>query len=207
MITIKLHIQTTEENKERILKYQKQYSNLLHVYYNRYKEGLSQTQCKHLELNNIELLDSWFKQSCIFEAMSLVKKHKDKKLWLHSGDLGYMDSDGFVYFKSRLKRMIVSSGYNIYPGQIEEIISSHPYVKTCEVVGVPHPYKKEVIKAYIVLKDNIELTSEVKRSIKSYCEKNIASYSLPYAYGYRKELPKTLVGKVAYRKLLNDEEE
>lgn len=141
------------------------------------------------------------------ETDLILKKHKDKKLWLHSGDLGYMDSDGFVYFKSRLKRMIVSSGYNIYPGQIEEIISSHPYVKTCAVVGVPHPYKKEVIKAYIVLKDNIELTSEVKRSIKSYCEKNIASYSLPYAYGYRKELPKTLVGKVAYRKLLNDEEE
>ena len=141
------------------------------------------------------------------ETDLILKKHKDKKLWLHSGDLGYMDSDGFVYFKSRLKRMIVSSGYNIYPGQIEEIISSHPYVKTCAVIGVPHPYKKEVIKAYIVLKDNIELTSEVKRSIKSYCEKNIASYSLPYAYGYRKELPKTLVGKVAYRKLLNDEEE
>ncbi len=141
------------------------------------------------------------------ETDLMLKKHKDKKLWLHSGDLGYMDSDGFVYFKSRLKRMIVSSGYNIYPGQIEEIISSHPYVKTCAVIGVPHPYKKEVIKAYIVLKDNIELTSEVKRSIKSYCEKNIASYSLPYAYGYRKELPKTLVGKVAYRKLLNDEEE
>lgn len=57
-----------------------------------------------------------------------------------------MDSDGFVYFKSRLKRMIVSSGYNIYPGQIEEIISSHPYVKTCAVVGVPHPYKKKLLK-------------------------------------------------------------
>ncbi len=140
------------------------------------------------------------------ETELILKKHKDKKIWLHSGDLGYMDSDGFVYFKSRLKRMIVSSGYNIYPGQIEDIISSHPYVKSCAVIGVPHPYKKEVIKAYIVLKDNIELTSEVKRSIKSYCEKNIAKYSLPYAYGYRKELPKTLVGKVAYRKLLNDEE-
>lgn len=140
------------------------------------------------------------------ETNLVLKKHKDKKVWLHSGDLGYMDSDGFIYFKSRLKRMIVSSGYNIYPGQIEEIISSHPYVKTCAVVGLPHPYKKEVIKAYIVLKDNIELTSEVKKSIKSYCEKNIASYSLPYAYGYRKEIPKTLVGKVAYRKLLNDEE-
>ena len=80
MITIKLPIQITEENKERILKYQKQYSNLLHVYFNRYKEGLTQTQCKHLELNNVELLDSWFKQSCIFEAMSLAKRYKDKKV-------------------------------------------------------------------------------------------------------------------------------
>lgn len=87
MITIKLPIQITEESKERILKYQKQYSNLLHVYYNRYKEGLSQTQCKHLELNNIELLDSWFKQSCIFEAMSLVKRHKDKKVIFGSKSL------------------------------------------------------------------------------------------------------------------------
>ena len=78
MITIKLKIETTEENKERILKFQKQYSNLLHVYFNRYREGLTQTQCKHLKLNNVELLDSWFKQSCIYEAMALVKKHKDK---------------------------------------------------------------------------------------------------------------------------------
>lgn len=141
------------------------------------------------------------------ETELVLKKHKDNKIWLHSGDLGYMDEDGFVYFKSRLKRMIVSSGYNIYPGQIEDIISAHPYVKTCAVVGVPHPYKKEVIKAYIVLKDNIELNSEVKRSIKSYCEKKIAKYSLPYSYGYRKELPKTLVGKVAYRELINSDGE
>ena len=73
MITIKLPIQINEESKERILKYQKQYSNLLHVYFNRYKEGLTQTQCKHLELNNVNLLDSWFRQSCIYEAMALVK--------------------------------------------------------------------------------------------------------------------------------------
>lgn len=80
MITIKLPIQTSEESKERILKYQKQYSNLLHIYFNRYKEGLTQTECKHLSLNNLELLDSWFRQSCIYEAMGLVKKHKDKKV-------------------------------------------------------------------------------------------------------------------------------
>ena len=141
------------------------------------------------------------------ETKNTLKKHKDGLTWLHSGDLGTMDEEGFVYFKSRLKRMIVSSGYNIYPGQIEQIICEHPYVQTCSVVGVPHPYKKEVAKAYIVLKEGIELNSEVKKSIKEHCEKNIAAYALPYAYGYRKELPKTKLGKVAYRELINSKNE
>lgn len=135
------------------------------------------------------------------ETEMALKKHKDGKIWLHSGDVGCMDKDGFIYFKSRIKRMIVSSGYNIYPGQLEAIICEHPYVKACAVVGVPHPYKKEVAKAYIVLKCGVVLNSEIKKSIREYCEKNIASYALPYAYGYRKELPKTNLGKVAYREL------
>lgn len=139
------------------------------------------------------------------ETDNILKKHRDGKIWLHSGDVGYMDSDGFVYFKSRAKRMIVSSGYNIYPGQIEQIILKHPYVEACSVVGVPHPYKKEVVKAYIVLKNGLVLNSEIKKSIKEYCEKNIAAYALPYAYGYRKELPKTKLGKVAYKELMNGE--
>ena len=103
--------------------------------------------------------------------------------------------------------MIVSSGYNIYPGQIEQIILEHPYVEACTVVGVPHPYKKEVVKAYIVLKKGLVLNSEIKKSIKAHCEKYIAKYALPYAYGYRKELPKTLLGKVAYKELIKDSEE
>ena len=140
------------------------------------------------------------------ETEKVLKKHKDGKTWLHTGDLAYMDEDGFIFFKSRLKRMIVSSGYNIYPGQIEEILNKHPKVKTCVAVGVPHPYKKEVVKVYIVLKDGIVLNSEVKKDIRNYCEKNIAKYALPYAYGYRKELPRTKVGKVAYRDLINSEE-
>lgn len=140
------------------------------------------------------------------ETDKVLKKHSDGKIWLHTGDLAYMDEDGFIFFKSRLKRMIVSSGYNIYPGQIEEILNAHPYVKTSIAVGVPHPYKKEVVKVYIVLNDNIELNSEVKKSIKSHCEKNIAKYALPYAYGYRKELPRTKVGKIAYRDLINSED-
>ena len=141
------------------------------------------------------------------ETDIMLKKHKDGKIWLHSGDMGHLDEDGFLYFKSRIKRMIVSSGYNVYPSQIEQIINEHPYVKTSVAVGVPHPYKKEVIKVYIVLKDGLILNSEIKNSIKAYCKKNIASYALPYAYGYRKELPKTKVGKVAYRELINDNEE
>ena len=140
------------------------------------------------------------------ETDKVLKKHADGKVWLHTGDLAYMDKDGFIFFKSRLKRMIVSSGYNIYPGQIEEILNAHPLIKTSVAIGVPHPYKKEVVKVYIVLNDGVVLNSEVKKEIKSYCEKNIAKYALPYAYGYRKELPKTKVGKVAYRDLINSEE-
>lgn len=141
------------------------------------------------------------------ETDKVLKKHSDGKIWLHTGDLAYMDKDGFIFFKSRLKRMIVSSGYNIYPGQIEEILNAHPLIKNSVAVGVPHPYKKEVVKVYIVLNEGVVLNSEVKKEIKSYCEKNIAKYALPYAYGYRKELPRTKVGKVAYRDLINSEEQ
>ena len=141
------------------------------------------------------------------ETKNILKKHSDGRIWLHTGDLGCMDKEGFVYFKSRIKRMIVSSGYNVYPSVIEEVIMKSPYVRECAVVGMPHPYKKEVAKAYIVLKDGIELTSEVKKSIKALCEKNIPTYALPYAYGYRKVLPKTKVGKIAYNDLKDEEDD
>ena len=135
------------------------------------------------------------------ETIQTLRVHDDGMLWLHTGDIGSMDEDGYIYFKQRLKRMIVSSGYNIYPSQIEKIISEHEDVLTCTVIGIDHPYKVQVAKAYIVLKDGIEPTKEVKESIKEYCERNIAKYSLPYEYEYRSSLPTTLVGKVAYREL------
>ena len=141
------------------------------------------------------------------ETGKVLRPDEKGKIWLHTGDLGYMDEDGFVYFKSRAKRMIVSSGYNIFPSQIENILNKHPYVETSVVVAVPHPYKGEVPKAYIVLKENIKLSSDVKKSIKQHVEKNVAKYALPYSYGYRKELPKTLIGKVAYKELINNSEE
>lgn len=135
------------------------------------------------------------------ETSKTLIKHADGKIWLHTGDIGCMDKDGFIYFKQRLKRLIVSSGYNIYPSYVEDIICKHPLVETCAVVGIPHAYKKQVAKAYIVLKDGNKPTLTTKMKIKKYCEENLAKYSWPYAYEYRDSLPKTLVGKVAYKKL------
>ena len=128
-------------------------------------------------------------------------KHSDGKIWLHTGDIGCMDKDGFIYYKQRLKRMIVSSGYNIYPSYIESIINNHKYVDNSVVIGIPHPYKKQVAKAYIVLKNGIKVNNQIKKEIKKYCEDNLVRYSWPYEYEYIKELPKTLVGKIAYKEL------
>ena len=135
------------------------------------------------------------------ETKKVKVRHSDGKIWLHTGDIGCMDKDGFVYYKQRIKRMIVSSGYNIYPSYMESIIKNNKYVDTCVVVGIPHPYKKQVAKAYIVLKDNVTINNNIKKEIKKYCEDNLVRYSWPYEYEYPSEIPKTLVGKVAYREL------
>ena len=140
------------------------------------------------------------------EETNKVKEKYEGKIWLHTGDIGCMDEDGFVYFKQRLKRMIVSSGYNIYPTYMESIINKQKYVETSVVVGIPHPYKKQVAKAYIVLKDGVKPTNQVKKEIKKYCEENFVRYSWPYEYEFRDSLPKTLIGKVAYRDLEKESE-
>jgi len=136
-----------------------------------------------------------------------LRKHKDGLVWLHTGDLGYMDEDGFVYFKQRIKRMIVSSGYNIYPQHIENIIDSHPDVLMSCVVAKKHPYKHQVAKAFVVLKDGIEPNEKLKEEIMNYCTKDLAKYSLPAEIEFKKNLPKTLVGKVAYTELLEEDKD
>lgn len=141
------------------------------------------------------------------ETAKTLQIHEDGRTWLHTGDLGYMDEDGFVYFKQRLKRMIVTSGYNVYPSQIENVIDSHEAVMLSTVIGVKDDYRMQKIKAFIVLKPGFEATEEVKASIKELCEKNIAKYALPREYEYRDSLPKTLVGKVAYKELEKEENE
>ena len=135
------------------------------------------------------------------ETNQTLRYHDDGRIWLHTGDVGCMTENGNIIFKQRMKRIIISSGYNIYPSYIENIIVSHKDVQSCTVIGVPHPYKGQVAKAYIVLKDGVEESKEIKQEIIDLCKKNISKYSLPKEYIYRKSLPTTLVGKVAFTKL------
>lgn len=132
------------------------------------------------------------------ETADTLQKHDDGEVWLHTGDLGYMDDEGFVYFKQRIKRMIITSGYNVYPSQLENIIDAHDAVVMSCVIGVKDAYKMQKIKAYVVLKEGFEPTAETKQSILEYCKNHIAKYAMPYDVEFRESLPKTLVGKVAY---------
>ena len=135
------------------------------------------------------------------ETSKVLKTHYDGKTWLHTGDLGYMDKDGVLHYQSRLKRMIISNGYNIYPIELEEIICKCKYVAQCTVVAVKHKIKQEAVKAVIVLKKEYVLNSDIEKEIKDYCNKNIAKYAKPYEYEFREALPITKVGKVNYREL------
>lgn len=139
------------------------------------------------------------------ETAHTLQLHEDGLVWLHTGDLGSMDEEGFIYFKQRLKRMIISSGYNIYPQTIENVIDSHPDVLYSTVIGIPDDYKGQKVKAFIVLKNGINPTDEIQNSIKELCSKNIAKYAMPKEFEYRDSLPKTLVGKVAFRELIDEE--
>ena len=135
------------------------------------------------------------------ETANTLKHHGDGRIWLHTGDLGHMDEDGFIYFRQRLKRMIVTSGYNVYPSQLENIIDGHGKVLLSCVIGITDEYRGQKIKAYIVPMPGIEPTEELKEELLAYCGEHIAKYALPRDIEFRTELPKTLVGKVAYRVL------
>ena len=135
------------------------------------------------------------------ETAATLRRHYDGRIWLHTGDLGHMDQDGFVYFRQRIKRMIVTSGYNVYPSQLENIIDSHEKVLLSCVIGVKDDYRGQKVKAYVVPMPGVEPTEELKQELLSYCSGRIAKYAMPRELEFRKELPKTLVGKVAYRVL------
>ena len=139
------------------------------------------------------------------ETANTLRRHEDGRIWLHTGDLGKMDEDGFVFFSQRMKRMIITSGYNVYPGQLENIIDGYEKVLLSCVIGVKDPYKVQKVKAFVVLRPGYEANDETKKELLDYCRQHIAKYAMPYDIEFRDELPKTLVGKVAYR-ILEEEE-
>ncbi len=141
------------------------------------------------------------------ETANVLRKDSDGRIWLHTGDLGCMDADGFVYFKSRLKRMVKCSGYSVYPSQLEAVINAHEAVSVSCVIGIHDDYKMSRLKAFIVLKDGMELTPELEVSIKEHCRNNIAAYAMPKEFVFRDSLPLTNVGKVAYTLLEKEENE
>lgn len=123
--------------------------------------------------------------------------------WLLTGDLGYMDEEGFFYIVDRKKDMIIAGGYNIYPREVEEVLFTHPAVKEAAVVGVPDPYRGETVKAFIVLKEGTPQVSE--EELNRFCREKLAAYKVPRLYEFRNELPKTTVGKVLRRHLAEEE--
>lgn len=135
------------------------------------------------------------------ETKNTLRVHADGKVWLHTGDMAAIDEDGFVHYKLRIKRMMITSGFNVYPTQIESVVEELDFVEKCVVVSVPHQYKKEVAKAYIVLKNGKEKSDETKEEIRAYCKKKLMHYSVPYKYEFVDLLPKTAYNKIDFMKL------
>ncbi len=135
------------------------------------------------------------------ENANTLRKDENGTTWLFTGDMGSMDDEGFVYFKQRMKRLIVTSGYNVYPSHIENILDKHEAVDCSCVIGVKDPYKMQRVRAYIALKNGFEATEETKQSILSYCKEYLDVFERPKEIIFKDELPKTLVGKVAYHTL------
>ena len=139
------------------------------------------------------------------ETAQTLRTHADGLTWVYTGDLGVMDNEGFIYFRGRAKRMIITSGYNVYPSQLENILDAHEFVQMSCVIGVPDPYKMQKVKAFVKLSPDVPANEETKQELLNYCRKHIAKYAMPYDIEFREDMPKTLVGKVAYRVLEEEE--
>ena len=123
--------------------------------------------------------------------------------WLHTGDVAVMDDDGFVTIVDRKRDVILASGFSIFPSEIEDVLRDHPAVEECAVVGVPHSYRGETAKAYVVLVDGAD-TSE--QALHAFCAARLVAYKVPTQFEFRTELPKNMLGKVLRRVLRAEHE-
>ena len=123
--------------------------------------------------------------------------------WLYTGDIAYMDEEGYFFIVDRKKDMILSGGYNVYPREIDEVLLEHPKIKEAVAVGISHATRGEIIKAYVVPKEGEELT---RAEVIAFCREKLANYKIPKKVEFRTELPKTMVGKVLRRALREEED-
>ena len=136
-----------------------------------------------------------------------IHTHADGRRWVHTGDLGHRDEDGYFYFDQRIKRIIKVSGVPVFPTEIEKTMMEHPDVEVACAVAVPHPYRIHVVKAYVVLKDHTTegaSCDKVKEELQDLCKKSLIPYACPVDYEFRTDLPKTKVGKVDFRALMDE---
>ena len=139
------------------------------------------------------------------ETAKVLQKHGDGRIWLHTGDIFTMDEDGYFFFKLRLKRMIKSSGMNVYPVQVEEILYKHPEVRDACVIGIPDEAQVERVKGFVILKNPSKSGPDMAKALIDYCRDNLIKWSCPREIEFRDSLPLTRVGKIAYT-VLQDEE-
>lgn len=135
------------------------------------------------------------------ETNETLKVHEDGKTWLHTGDLGYRDEDGFFYFKQRLKRMIKSSAMNVYPSEVENVICRHSDVKQACVIGVADENQMHRIKAFVELHEHSLASQEKGEEIIAFVRTQLIKWSCPREVEFMEKLPLTRIGKVDYRKL------
>lgn len=123
--------------------------------------------------------------------------------WLYTGDIAYMDEEGYFFIVDRKKDLIITGGYNVYPREIDEVLHEHPAIKEAVSVGIKHPTRGEIIKAYIVLKEGETLS---KTDVLAFCREKLANYKVPKQVEFREDLPKSIVGKVL-RRVIREEED
>jgi long-chain acyl-CoA synthetase len=133
------------------------------------------------------------------ETVTALRTHGDGGPWLHTGDLAYMDEDGYLFIVDRKKDLLKTSGFQVWPREIEEILAAHPAVLEASVAGVPDSVKGEVPKAWVVLQPGHTTSAD---EIRAYCRERLAPYKVPAAVEFRSELPKSMVGKVLRRVLV-----
>src|SRR5207245_3681443 len=130
------------------------------------------------------------------ETSGVLRDHVERngtRRWLHTGDLGYLDEDGYLFIVDRKKDLIKTSGYQVWPREVEEVLASHPAVAEVGVAGVMDSAKGEIVKAWIVLRPDHVTTTE--QALRAFCREKLAPYKVPSSIEFRSELPKTMVGK------------